>query len=419
MESPTTNITQRRCVNLDWLEIDCCEPSTGLDANYFRSQGFAVDEREYGTRVFAEMFTILDEHGIPYIEIRRRPKTIILDPRDVHLRLCNRSCYYDDAALRMLHFADRFGYIIMRIVRVDICLDFEKFDRGDDPKRFLLRYLSGKYSKINQANIHGHGRDRWDGRDWNSISWGSPTSDIGTKMYDKTMELYDETSGAYRKPYIRQAWHECGLVDDWQACTKTDADGNTYTPRIWRVEFSIRSSVKNWFVINRDGKAGDKQSIRNNLSMYQDRDRLLVIFASLARHYFRFKYYEEGQRKDRCQDKQLFVWHDTEITYKIAKLATNRKPTKPLTSLLSKIRYYRESHFDKETRQACDLLIKVITDETARIDAGCDFTREEIRALRLALSLKAGGDSTDATILLRNIKALLRLNDDTAPFIDQ
>ena len=129
--------------------------------------------------------------------------------------------------------------------------------------------------------------------------------------------------------------------------------------------------------------------------------------------------YEEGQRKDRCQDKQLFIWHDTEITYKIAKLATDRKPTKPLTSLLSKIRYYRESHFDKDTRAACDLLIRVITDETARIDAGCDFTREEIRALRLALSLKAGGDSTDATILLRNIKALLRLNDDTAPFIDQ
>ena len=121
MESPTTNITPRRCVNLDWLEIDCCEPSAGLDANYFRSQGFAVDEREYGTRVFAQMFTILDEHGIPYIEIRRKPKTIILDPRDVHLRLCNRTCYYDDAALQMQHFADRFGYIIMRIVRVDIC----------------------------------------------------------------------------------------------------------------------------------------------------------------------------------------------------------------------------------------------------------------------------------------------------------
>lgn len=406
----------RRCVNLDWLEVDVLEPAADHDADYFRSRGYIVDEREYGTRVYSQMFTLLDEHGIPFIEVRRAPKTSILSVKDSHLRLCNRTCYFDNAAQLMRDFIALHDYAFVRIVRADICLDFERFDKGDDPMAFLQRYIGGRYSKINQSNIHGHGTDQWSGRVWNSVSWGSPQSDIGTKMYDKTLELHDPISGAYRKPYIRQAWHACGLVDDWQKCTKTDADGHVYTPRIWRVEFSIRSSVRSWFMILRDGKAKNKQSIRNTLDMYDSRDKLLALFASLSQHYFRFKHYEEGQRKDRCRDKVLFDWKDTQVVYKVEKVATDKKPDKPLQSLLSKIRMYRESHVQEDVTAACNTIIRTIEDEYMRHEAGAHFTHEELVALRMALSLKAGGDNTDAAILLRNIKALLKLNDKTAPF---
>lgn len=412
----TANV--RRCVNLDWLEVDALEPANGQDAEYFRSHGLVVDEREYGTRVFGQMFTIYGGDHLPFIEIRRQPKTSILSEQDVHLRLCNRTCYFDNAAQLLADFMYQWNYTFMRIVRVDICLDFEHFDKGDDPKAFLLRYLSGKFSKINQANIHSHGKDEWSGRNWNSISWGSPTSDIGTKMYDKTLELYDETTNRYKKPYIRQAWQVCGLVDNWEDCTKHDATGNQYKPTIWRVEFSIRSSVKNWFKILRDGKNKNKQSIRNTLEMYDSRDKLLMLFASLAQHYFHFKYYEPEQRKDRCKDKVLFQWSEMEYTYKVEKVAADSKPNKPLMTLLSKIRVYRECHYDDKVREACNLLIKYISDEEARIEAGTHFTTDEIIALRTAISLKAQGDNTDVTILLRNIKALLKINDKTAPFLD-
>lgn len=64
----------RRCVNIDWLEVDALEPANGQDADYFRSHGLVVDEREYGTRVFAQMFTIYGSDHLPFIEIRRKPK---------------------------------------------------------------------------------------------------------------------------------------------------------------------------------------------------------------------------------------------------------------------------------------------------------------------------------------------------------
>lgn len=406
----------KRCVNLDWLEVDVLEPHYGLDPDYFRAQGFIVEEREYGTRVYEQMFTLYGTDGYPLLEVRRKPKTPLLSPQDVHLRLVNRTCYYDNAADIMDEFIRRYDYMFIRLTRVDICLDFEKFDRGDDPKAFLLRYLAGKYSKINQSNIHGHGTDQWNGRDWNSISWGSPQSDIGTKMYDKTLELYDQTTHAWKKPYIRQAWKECGLVDDWMKCTKHDKDGKEYQPRIWRVEFSIRSSVRNWFLIQRDGRAKNKQSIRNDLEMYKGRDKLLTMFATLSLHYFRFKHYEPDVRKDRCKDKILFDWKEEQAVYKVEKMATDRKPQKPLLSLLGRIRDYRDSHHQPTIASACDIIIRAIEDEEQRIEAGAMFTPEEIQALRIAVNYKSAGANTDVTILLRNIKALLKLNDKTAPF---
>lgn len=406
----------KRCVNLDWLEVHAIEPSCGLTPEYFNERQIWTSVRPYGTRVFRQMFTIYGTDGEPLLEIRRQPVSNILSPYDVHIRLVNRTCYLDDAITQLVKFMRVHNYVFRRIVRIDICLDFERFDSGDDPKKFLNRYLQGVYSKINQASISAHGNDDWDGRDWNSISWGSITSDVGTKLYDKTMELYDSATKKYKKPYIRQAWQATGLVDDFHNVIKYDKERKPYTPRIWRIEFSIRSSVKSWFLIEKNGLKKNKQSIRNTLDMYDNRSKLLTMFASLQQHYFHFKYYKEGQRKDRCPDKVLFIWRNLEVTYKVEKVLSSSKPDKPLASLLNRLKLYKETHFEDKIREACSILIKCITDEQFRYDAGSQFTREEIKALQMAVSLKSNGADEDVIFLIREIKEFLRLNHDTAPF---
>ena len=218
-------MSKPRCINLDWLEVHVMEPvNDPHDANYFRSAGLTVVERDYGTRVYKEMFTVNDPLGNPFVEVRRAPYSTgysgIHDERESHLRLVNAACYYDDAAARLQQFMEAYHYEFNRISRVDICMDFERFDEGDDPAAFLSRYLRQVYSKINQGNITAHGADRWNGQVWNSVSWGSPTSAIGTKFYNKTMELYDAASGTYRKPHIRYAWLKCGLIDDFHKVLK-------------------------------------------------------------------------------------------------------------------------------------------------------------------------------------------------------
>lgn len=416
-----------RCINLDWLEVHVYEPpAVPMHADFYRSNGWVVEERDYGTRVYAEMFTLMGTDGHPLIEVRRNPKTPILMPNDVHLRLHNRTCYFDNAAELMAQFIERYNYTFVRIVRADICLDFERFDSGDDPNHFLRRYLSGRFSKLNQSTIHSHGTDTWSCREWHSVSWGSPTSDIGTKFYNKTLELYDPTSKQYRKPYIRQAWHECGLIDDFHTMTRTNAKGVTYVPAIWRLEFSIRSSVKNWFVVELHGENRHYQSIRNILECYDSRPKLLTLFASLTQHYFHFKYFKGDVRKDRCPDKFLFDFDapqrvkdgipmPIQYTYKIGRerVASAKVASRSLALLIEKLRNYSVYHTQQDIHDACQLIIKSIESEQVRMETNPILSQDELKALRFAISAKVKGCPDDAAVLINEIKNLLRINDNT------
>ena len=395
------------------------------DAEFFRRVGLTVSERDYGTRVYKEMFTVNDVHGNPFVEVRRAPYSTgyggIHAVEECHLRLVNAACYLDNAAALMQNFIDTYGYTINRISRVDICLDFERFDEGDDPAVFLSRYLRQVYSKINQGNITAHGADRWNGQVWNSVSWGSPTSAIGTKFYNKTMELYDAATGTYRKPHIRYAWLKCGLIDDFHKVMKQGKDG-WYTPQIWRVEFSIRSSVKKWFAIELNGEEKHYQSIRNTLDMYDCREKLLTLFASLQQHYFHFKHYQKEQRKDRCPDKVLFRWNLPQVTYKVGRddtsmiLGEGHKQQRPFDTLIRKLKEYELHHTAKDITDACQVIIRAIEGDYLRSDLRNPFSYTELMQLQRALSMKAAGTDTDVVVLMQEVKNILKLNDKTAIF---
>lgn len=432
-------MTLPRCVNLDWLEVFALEPLNvrALDAFYYISQGYHVEERAYGTRVYREMFTIYDlRDGEPLLEIRRNPKSLINDPRSCHIRLVNRTCYFNNAADLMAEFLKRNGYTFKRITRVDVCLDFERFDTGDRPGVFLRRYIERVYSKINQCDISPRGKDTWSGRDWNSISWGSPSSDVTTKLYNKTMELYDPVLKSYRKPYIRQAWQACGLVDDYVLMTKTAADGTVYTPDIWRVEFSVRSNVHNWFAIELDGhtqvkkkgvKAKNLQSMPNTLEAWNNRYKLLLMFASLAHHYFHFKYYREevvdGEtraiRKDRCPDKVLFRWNDVvNFRYKIERdsVAGKETPDRKFMLLLAKLKEYRESTKDTQVKQSCDVIIEALERQRHNAEQSKRYSHDDYLAWQMTLSHMIEHRDDNPLRVLHELKEALKLNDRTCPF---
>lgn len=331
------------------------------------------------------MFTLLI-NGEPFVEVRRAPSSLgsasaarYFDPRSCHIRLCNRTCYAYDAGTIMQNFLDDHGFVFQSISRIDLCMDFEKFDSGDIPFKFLKRYIEGKYAKVNQCTIAVHGKDEWNGRNYNSVGWGSKKSPVYTRFYDKTLELRE----AKDKPYIRQAWASCGLVDDFIQLTKRDPDGIFYNPRIWRLEFAITSSVKNWVCYDVDELGNSTHlSKRNDLSIYANRDILEPVFASLVAHYFHFKYYEEGLRKYDCRDKQLFDFGQHSQTYKVEKLCTSKPDDSHLIALRHRLEEYRMMHVDDGVRKACDVLLEQLSKEILRKQASQPFDDDEVKLLQ-------------------------------------
>lgn len=365
-----------RCVNLDWLEVSCDEDYSlyPCNADFFREQGFFVHERDYGTRVWGEVFTIEDQDGHDWIEIRRAPPSGNsefkgLTEYSCRLRVVNAQLYVKDCTQRLLAFLVRFNYTFKRIFRIDIAYDFEKFDYGDQPARFARRYIERKFRKINQCKLRVIGDDNWTDFDWESLSWGSQTSMVSTKMYNKSKELKTVSK---QKTWIPMAWFENGLIDDPINRTKRREDGTIYEPEIWRIEFSMKSKADRWLVIeNQGGKHVKKTAIPHTPDMFDSPDKLWQRFQDLAYHYFRFKIAEYNderdkdgnlvpKRKDLCADKRLFRFDADREFHQLDMCVSGGKPDADDEILLRRLRNYRNKSADTKVRTACDVLIEAL-----------------------------------------------------------
>lgn len=385
-----------RCVNIDWLEVYVNEDNMKypMNADYFRSQGYFVTERDYGTRVYSEMFTIQNAHGDSWIEVRRNPMSGAssftgLSERSCHLRLVNRQCYTDTPMRDLVEFMVKHDYIFVSIFRLDLCYDFKKFDSGDKPETFLQRYIEKKFSKVNQTKVRSIGDDNWGAFAWESISWGAHGSMVATKIYNKTKEL---AATGNKKPWIVQAWLQTGLIDDVRNL-----------PNVWRLEFSMRSSIKNWIVLDVwTGKRIKKQRVPHQPSMFQDREMLWQRFEELAYHYFHFRYVEykkevnsEGERellrKDLCRDKKLFWFNLNRQFYQIDNPSHESSPNSIDEQLRRALMKFQDTIYDPELTRACNVLLDYIDKHMLK-----RFTKHgtlpEIEEIRMAIATRTGWD---------------------------
>lgn len=427
------NENEQRCVNIDWLEVYCLEANDRYpcNADYFRRKGYLVREREYGTRVYKEMFEIVDDNENPIIEIRRNPASGASDfhglvEQSTHIRVPNWKLYQKNPIQDLCEFLVANDYIFKRIYRIDVCYDFEYFDYGDQPERFARRYLQGVYRKINQCQLAAHGSDDWSDCKWNSLSWGSRTSMVTTKLYNKTMEL---EQGKNDKPWIKTAWTVAGLIDNPMSMTKFDNLGEIYKPQIWRVEFSMKSAADGWIQIEfNNGRKQHKQTIPHKLNMFDSPDKLWQRFQDLAYNYFHFKYKEyikpsrgiaekallkvhseheaKLKRKDRCRDKLLFKWDENHSFCQLSSAPALSKPNRKDDILRRRLQEYRLTHSDMKIRSACELLIKDI-DRIASyrfVPLGDDKNRI---ALQIALAQRIKGDERQASEIIAEVLQML------------
>lgn len=426
-----------RCVNIDWLEVYCEESKDEYPCNaaYFFRHGYVVEEREFGTRIYNEMFTILDKEGNPLIEVRRNPKSgdstfTGLSQFSTHIRLVNWACYLDNCVSILRDFLVRHNYIFHRIFRIDICYDFEKFDTGDKPARVARRIIEKTYLKMNQTKIRAIGDDNWGGYEWESLSWGSLSSMVSTKMYNKTKEL---AATGNKKPYILTAWMMSGLIDNPVTQVKHRKQGEDYKPDIWRIEFSLKSKADSWLILeNSDGKRVRKQAIKHSLAMFDAKDKLWQRFQDLAHHYFRFKIKEykktkrglaenalsivqtkeerELQRKDRMPEKILFYFDKDRTFLHVQQVPKPTKPDNNAAILRRRLIAFSQGHPDPKIRTACTTIINTI-DVRELYRYSNTFDIWSVKALQAAIQLKMGGDERSTVELIAELEKLLKAQE--------
>ena len=334
-----------RCINIDWLEVYCFESKAHLcDKEYFEKVGYVVKKRDYGTPQYKEVLTLY-EYDKPFIEIRRLPYSLkrlggIFEDNACHIRLANRACYQPNVIDVLRRFLISHDYTYRSITRIDICLDFIKFDNLMNPQNVIIKYMKGDYSKINQSNIAAHGKDAWDGRTWNSLKWGSPTSSISTKLYCKSLEMQE----VKEKFHIEDAWTAAGI--DWQ------------NNKVWRVEFSVKTDIKGYVRLD------DGEMLENKLTTYDTPERLMQVFRILAAHYFHFKIVERTrngdiQRKDRCKDLPLFKLKFDDAIFKPVKLTSDTEPDRTDKLLVKRLELIvKDMSLDVSYRNAALELLK-------------------------------------------------------------
>lgn len=369
-----------RCVNIDWLEMYVWEPNEPRDTDYFISRGFEVRERDYGTKHWQEVFTIYDDRGDEFMEVRRNPRKGANDHHTIYpdnacnLRLVNRYCYFDTAAWLMSDFIEKHHYTIRRIYRIDLCIDLKLFDSKDKPKDVVRRIIRHNYTKVYQSERTTHGRDKWNECDDNSISWGKKKSMVVTRFYNKSLELATQ----HDKPWIRQAWFEAGLTDDPLTPVILDERGEVIGDPVWRLEFQINSSARGWFVCEGDHK---DEYVEHTLEAYWNRQLIQQAIAVLTEHYFNFRIFKQGVPKYDCPKKVLFRWSDEDLHYTLRNSLVRRTYDNKGSQLLRYLRRLRESYPDDEVRRHCMALEAKVRHSLA-IETGYPLDDERIQHLR-------------------------------------
>lgn len=377
-----------RCCNIDWLQVYLEEDLAQfpLDADFFERHGWEVRRRDYSTPIYNEVFELRDAQSHPLFEITRCPRTNSQKMNGAipyyacHLRLANRTCYFDNPVILLRDFLITYNYTFCSITRLDVCLDFVKFDSGIDPKDFIRRYMAHTYAKINQGRLASYAEDEWHGRTWESLSWGRPSSVVKTKLYNKTKELEEVGD----KPYIRQAWLQCGLIDDFKAMTKRKKDGTMYKPTIWRLEFSIKAGgTKVFEMMDESGRKKVRRIMEHTLQVWDGRPRCFYMFACLATCYFRFKKYKADVRKDRCEDVRLFDFSDVgQLQYKIGRPLSERKQGLNLSRLKMQLMKFADETFTEDDRLQVLAVITVLEQMQMRELADNQFDKPYIYALQ-------------------------------------
>lgn len=233
-------------INCDWFSFSVLLP---LDEGellaghaYLRCpDGYQLLEYS-GTNIYRRRVLVFDDGGNKLLTLLLEPFSKVLKPNSMFVEVAN-PCLYRGFSWVLDFLESIHLFTFQSLSRFDVCCDFNPnvqqlavLDGLQDTSMYVAGKREGSMFYDYVLPTAG-GMQKRVAR---CLSWGSKSSNIKWKLYNKSLEVYEYDGSGRRwcnKPYIEKCWLDAGL------------DCNC----VWRLEVSIVSAAGyQW----RDGKIG-------------------------------------------------------------------------------------------------------------------------------------------------------------------
>ena len=133
-------------ISIDYLQLYC--DATHL--NY--AEEFTAEAEEYGTKNF-EILEKVYLQGALFATVQRKPRSEILQSYAAIIKFENSLLYYTDAELIITNFLQQCQLFVLSITRIDIAVDFKKFQKGLLPQNLIKGFMKKSILKMGAASI--------------------------------------------------------------------------------------------------------------------------------------------------------------------------------------------------------------------------------------------------------------------------
>ena len=272
-------------INVDWLQVFCHDHNKELlHVLYYDVSVYEFKLLPHGSRHFKEIWEVINSDGDKYAIIQRNPHSSIISSDGAIIQLCNRELYRPHFAADFILFLKSHGFEYKSISRLDICFDSNTLRNNFRHSNLIKGLMQGTILKNNQSRVQWNfaamanvGKPM----ECNSCSFGSKSSAVSTKMYNKTLEMKEQKS----KPYIIENWGYNGI----------DIERD-----VWRIEISIKSDASTTI------RTSTGEIFRLSADGLKLQEMVEDIFFSYAEKYFSFKRNDGKKNKTRMPDFEIF-----------------------------------------------------------------------------------------------------------------
>lgn len=222
--------------SVDWYQYMCTLNTESIVGN----SNFQLQKKEYGTRMFKEVHEV-SYNGEPFAVIAAFPRLTHMDALSAQIKVLNNWLTVDSCYDLIQQMNNELGFRFKSLSRVDLAVDFKRFKGGKSVEKFISQFDAGLVRKLGKGNVSNYSKYSARGIRHETLKFGSETSRISYKLYNKSKEM----DAVKMKPYIIDYWKLNGIEN-----SGIHLNGQKQGQDVWRLEFSVKSRNEEVFDMN-------------------------------------------------------------------------------------------------------------------------------------------------------------------------